>query len=159
LNWQYRRFAALSVDDLYDLLALRAEVFVIEQRCVFQDADGHDRHSGHLLGRNANGLLQAYLRVVDPGVKFPQPSLGRVITAAAVRGQGLGHELVAQGIARCLSAWPGQAIRISAQSRLEGYYARHGFVRQGSDYGEDGIPHCNMLRPGPAALAPSADAT
>jgi ElaA protein len=159
LNWHYRRFDALSVDDLYDLLALRSEVFVIEQRCVFQDADGHDRRSGHLLGRNADGQLQAYLRVVDPGVKFPQPSLGRVITAAAVRGQGLGHGLVAQGIACCLAAWPGQAIRISAQSRLAGFYASHGFVRQGSDYGEDGIPHCEMLRPGLATLAPSAVTT
>ena len=146
MNWSYLRFHALSVDDLYDALALRAEVFVVEQACIFQDLDGADRDSGHLMGRNDAGVLQAYLRVVDPGVKYPEPSLGRVITAAATRGTGLGHHLVAEGIARCLAAWPGQAIRIGAQSRLEAFYASHGFVRDGADYIEDGIPHCEMVR-------------
>jgi ElaA protein len=146
LNWTYRRFPALSVDELYDALALRAEVFVVEQACIFQDADGADRASGHLLGRDAAGVLQAYLRVVDPGVKYPEPSLGRVITSAASRGTGLGHRLVDEGIARCEAAWPGQAIRIGAQARLEAFYAGHGFVREGADYIEDGIPHCEMVR-------------
>jgi ElaA protein len=148
LNWQYVRFAALSVDDLYDALALRDEVFVVEQACVFQNTDGADRASGHLLGRDAAGALQAYLRVVDPGVKYPEPSLGRVVTAPAARGSGLGHRLVDEGIARCEAAWPGQAIRIGAQARLEAFYAGHGFVRDGADYIEDGIPHCEMVRPG-----------
>ena len=134
------------MDDLYDVLALRDEVFVVEQACVFQDADGADRASGHLLGRDAAGALQAYLRVVDPGVKYPEPSLGRVVTAPAARSSGLGHRLVDEGIARCEAAWPGQAIRIGAQSRLEAFYAGHGFVREGADYIEDGIPHCEMVR-------------
>jgi ElaA protein len=146
LNWQCLRFDALSVHDLYDALALRAEVFVVEQACVFQDPDGVDRASGHLLGRDAGGVLQAYLRIVDPGVKYPEPSLGRVITSAASRGSGLGHRLVDEGVARCEAAWPGRAIRIGAQARLEGFYAGHGFVRSGADYIEDGIPHCEMLR-------------
>ncbi len=146
MNWTYRRFPALSVDELYDALALRCEVFVVEQACIFQDADGADRASGHLLGRDAAGVLQAYLRVVDPGVKYPEPSLGRVITSAASRGTGLGHRLVDEGIARCESAWPGHAIRIGAQARLEAFYAGHGFVREGADYIEDGIPHCEMVR-------------
>lgn len=146
MNWTYRRFPALSVDELYDVLALRAEVFVVEQACIFQDADGADRASGHLLGRDAAGVLQAYLRVVDPGVKYPEPSLGRVITSAASRGAGLGHRLVDEGIARCEAAWPGLAIRIGAQARLEAFYAGHGFVREGADYIEDGIPHCEMVR-------------
>jgi ElaA protein len=146
LNWTCLRFAALSVDALYDALALRAEVFVVEQACIFLDADGADRHSAHLLGRDTAGVLQAYLRIVDPGVKYPEPSLGRVITSAAARGTGLGHRLVDEGIARCASAWPGQAIRIGAQARLEAFYASHGFVRDGGDYIEDGIPHCEMVR-------------
>ena len=145
LNWHYQRFSTLSVDDLYDALALRAQVFVVEQACVFQDADGADRASGHLLGRDERGVLQAYLRVVDPGVKYPEPSIGRVITSAAARGTGTGHRLVAEGIARCRAAWPGRAIRIGAQARLEGFYASHGFVREGADYIEDGIPHCEMV--------------
>jgi ElaA protein len=145
LRWQYLRFRALGVDDLYDALALRAEVFVIEQACIFQDLDGADRDSGHLLGRDGAGGLQAYLRVVDPGVKYAEPSIGRVITTAATRGSGLGHRLIDEGIARCHAAWPGQAIRIGAQARLEGFYARHGFMRDGADYIEDGIPHCEMV--------------
>ena len=146
LHWTWVRFPGLTLDDLYDALALRAEVFVVEQNCVFQDLDGADRVSGHLLGRDVAGVLQAYLRVVDPGVKFPEPSIGRVISSAAVRGTGAGHVLVAEGIRRCTAAWPGQAIRIGAQSRLESFYAQHGFVREGEDYIEDGIPHCEMVR-------------
>ena len=146
MKWWYGRFDALSVDDLYDALALRSQVFVVEQNCVFLDADGADRHSGHLLGRDDAGVLQGYLRIVDPGVKFAEASIGRVITSEAARGTGLGHRLVAEGIARGAAAWPGQPIRIGAQSRLESFYARHGFVREGGDYIEDGIPHCEMLR-------------
>lgn len=147
MKWWYGRFGALSVGDLYDALALRSQVFVVEQNCVFLDADGADRGSGHLLGRDAAGVLQAYLRVVDPGVKYAEPSIGRVITSEATRGTGLGHALIAEGITRCRGAWQGQPIRIGAQSRLESFYARHGFVREGSDYIEDGIPHCEMVLP------------
>lgn len=146
MNWTFHRFAGLSLDDLYDALALRSQVFVVEQNCVFLDADGADRHSGHLLGRDDGGVLQAYLRIVDAGVKFAEPSIGRVITSAASRGSGLGHRLIAEGLRHCAVAWPGRAVRIGAQSRLEGFYARHGFVRDGADYIEDGIPHCEMLR-------------
>jgi ElaA protein len=140
------RFPALRLDDLYDALALRAEVFVVEQACIFQDADGADRHSAHLLGRDAAGILHAYLRIVDPGVKYAEPSLGRVITSPVARGSGLGHRLLDEGIARCATAWPGQGIRIGAQARLEAFYASHGFMREGADYIEDGIPHCEMVR-------------
>lgn len=148
MNWWHGRFGALSLDDLYDALALRSQVFVVEQNCVFLDADGADRRSSHLLGRDEAGVLQAYLRICDPGVKYPEPSIGRVITGEATRGSGLGHRLIAEGIARCQAAWPGRPIRIGAQSRLEGFYARHGFVREGLDYIEDGIPHCEMVLPG-----------
>ena len=147
MNWTCLRFHALSVDELYDALALRGEVFVVEQACVFQDADGADRASSHLLGRDSAGALMAYLRVVDPGVKYPEPSLGRVVTSSAARGTGLGHRLIDEGVTRCESAWPGRAIRIGAQAQLEAFYASHGFVREGADYIEDGIPHCEMVRP------------
>ena len=148
MNWWYGRFAALGVDNLYDALALRSQVFVVEQNCVFLDADGADRASGHLLGRDEAGVLQAYLRIVDPGVKFAEPSLGRVITSEAARGTRLGHRLVAAGLGHCTAAWPGRPIRIGAQARLQAFYARHGFVREGDDYIEDGIPHCEMVRAG-----------
>lgn len=145
--WTWSRFADLGVDNLYDALALRCRVFVLEQG-PYQDPDGIDRWAWHLLGRDDAGELQAYLRVVDPGVKYTEPSIGRVITAAAVRGTGLGRRLVAEGVARCMAAWPGQGIRISAQAHLERFYGGFGFVRVGDPYPEDNIPHLEMLMPG-----------
>ncbi len=146
LNWTWSRFAGLGVDNLYDALALRCRVFVLEQG-PYLDPDGIDRRAGHLLGRDALGMLHAYLRVVDPGVKYAEPSIGRVITSPETRGTGLGRLLMAEGVARCRAAWPQQGIRISAQSHLERFYGGFGFVRTGPDYLEDNIPHCEMLRP------------
>ena len=146
MNWSYLRFHELGVDNLYDALALRCRVFVLEQG-AYLDPDGVDRHSGHLLGRDPSGVLQAYLRVVDPGVKYAEPSLGRVITSPETRGSGLGKALVAEGVARCVQAWPGRGIRISAQAHLDRFYGGFGFQRVGQDYLEDNIPHCEMLRP------------
>ena len=146
LQWRWARLESLGGEEVYDLLALRSRVFVVEQQCIYLDADGVDRHAWHLLGRAADGVLVACLRAVDPGVKYAEPSLGRVITAPEVRGTGLGRVLVREGIARCARQWPGQANRISAQSRLERFYASLGWERTGPDYDEDGIPHCDMLR-------------
>jgi ElaA protein len=145
-DWTWSRFGGLGVDNLYDALALRCRVFVLEQG-PYLDPDGLDRQAWHLLGRDGQGVLQAYLRVVDPGVKYAEPSIGRVITSPESRGTGLGRRLVAEGVARCAAAWPGQGIRISAQSHLERFYAAFGFARTGADYLEDDIPHCEMLRP------------
>lgn len=145
MNWSYLRFHELGVDNLYDALALRCRVFILEQG-PYLDPDGVDRHSGHLLGRDAAGVLQAYLRVVDPGVKYAEPSLGRVITSPEARGTGLGKVLVAEGVARCVQAWPRRGIRISAQAHLDRFYATFGFERAGPDYLEDNIPHCEMWR-------------
>ena len=103
------------------------------------------RESGHLLGRDAAGLLHAYLRVVDPGVKYAEPSIGRVITAPEVRGSGLGRALMREGLAGCAVRWPGQAVRISAQARLQRFYAELGFAAASDEYLEDGIPHLEML--------------
>jgi ElaA protein len=145
VHWTWRRFADLGVDGLYDALALRCRVFVLEQG-PYLDPDGLDRVSWHLLGRDDAGVLQAYLRVVDPGVRFAEPSIGRVITSPERRGSGLGRVLVAEGVARCTAAHAGQGIRIAAQSRLERFYEGFGFRRIGADYPEDGIPHVQMLR-------------
>ena len=145
MNWLWSRFAELGVDNLYDALALRSRVFVLEQG-PYLDADGVDRSAWHLLGRDPDGGLQAYLRVVDPGVKYAEPSLGRVVTSTEVRGTGLGRQLVKLGLSRCAEAWPGQGIRISAQAHLERFYGEFGFVRAGEVYLEDNIPHLEMLR-------------
>ena len=145
LAWTWRRFEDLGVDGVYDMLALRAKVFVLEQG-PYLDPDGADRQSWHLLGRNAAGELVAYLRVLDPGVKFDEVSIGRVVVDAALRGQGIGHALMREGLARCGAAWPGQAIRIGAQAHLQRFYVQHGFRTVSEEYLEDGIAHVQMLR-------------
>ena len=145
MKYRWLRFADLGVDNLYDALALRCRVFILEQG-PYLDTDGLDRPSWHLLGRDEGGTLQAYLRVVDPGFKYAEPSIGRVITAPEVRGSGAGRQLMIEGVARCVDAWPGRAIRISAQAHLERFYGDFGFARVGEPYLEDGIPHLEMLR-------------
>lgn len=146
IAWTWKRFEALGIDDLHDALALRAAVFVVEQDCVYLDVDGLDRHAWHLHGRDAQGVLAAYLRVVDPGWKFDLPSVGRVVVDPARRGTRLGHELLAEGLRRCESAWPGQANRIGAQAHLQDFYGRHGYVPVGEPYLKDDIPHVDMER-------------
>ena len=144
-GWRWARFGELGVDNLYDALQLRCRVFVLEQG-PYLDPDGLDRQSWHLLGRDAQGALIAYLRLVDPGARYDEPSIGRVITAPQARGSGLGRALMAEGVAGCEHHWPGRAIRISAQAHLERFYGALGFVRVGDDYLEDHIPHLEMLR-------------
>jgi len=145
VNWLWCRFGELGVDNLYDALALRCRVFILEQG-AYLDPDGVDRQSWHLLGRDEADTLQAYLRVVDPGVKYSEPSIGRVITSPEARGTGVGRKLFAEGVVRCEAAWPGQGIRIGAQAHLERLYASYGFVRVGEPYLEDNIPHLEMVK-------------
>jgi ElaA protein len=149
LNWLWCRFRDLSAEDVYDMLALRSQVFVLEQKCVYLDPDGLDRHAWHLLGRDAGGTLRAYLRVVDPGRKYESPSIGRVVTDPSQRGAGHGHALIAEGLRRAEATWPGRANRIGAQAHLQGFYGRHGYVPVGEVYIEDDIPHVDMERPAP----------
>lgn len=149
MHWTWCRFAELGVDNLYDLLALRCQAFIVEQ-VPYLDPDGLDRSAWHLLGRDAAGALHACLRVVDPGAKYAEPSIGRVAVAAAARGQGLGRVLMQEGLARTAQVWPARAIRIGAQAHLAGFYGSLGFEPAGEPYDEDGIPHLEMLRPAAA---------
>jgi ElaA protein len=145
MHWSWQRFSDLGVDALYDVLQLRCRVFILEQG-PYLDPDGLDRQAWHLLGRDEAGTLLAYLRIVDAGHKYDEPSIGRVITAPEVRGQGTGRALMAEGVVGCARCWPGRPVRISAQARLERLYNDFGFVREGDDYLEDGIAHVAMLR-------------
>ena len=140
-------FANLTPTELYAILAARAEVFVVEQNCVYLDPDGHDENAVHLLGEE-NGELAAYLRILPPGEKYPEASLGRVLTREKWRGTGLGRALVAEGVARCEERYPGAGIRIGAQAHLARFYGEFGFEVISKPYDEDGIPHVEMLRPG-----------
>ena len=138
----------LASGELYAVLAARQQVFAVEQHCAFQDADGHDPHAWHLLGWSGDGdapTLAAYLRVVDPGRRFAEPSIGRVLTIPPYRRTGLGRILMVEGIARTGLAWPGRANRIAAQQRLEAFYASLGFRTVSAPYDEDGIAHVDML--------------
>jgi ElaA protein len=145
MYFAWSRFEQLGVDNLYDALQLRCRVFVLEQG-AFLDPDGIDRHAWHLLGREAGGALVGYLRVVDPGHKFEEPSIGRVVAAPEVRGSGAGRALMVEAIEGCERHWPGRGNRISAQLHLERFYEGFGFVRVGEPYGEDNIAHIQMLR-------------
>ncbi|MCZ2406184.1 MAG: GNAT family N-acetyltransferase [Burkholderiales bacterium] len=144
LHWTWARFDDLGVHALHDALALRCRVFILEQG-PYQDPDEADKHSWHLLGYDGAGRLLACLRVADPGVKFAEPAIGRVVTAPEVRGQGLGRLLMREGMARCRQAWPGRAVRISAQAHLQAFYGALGFVAASHEYLEDDIPHIEML--------------
>ena len=149
LTWQWTRFAGLSGDDVYDMLALRSLIFVLEQDCVYLDPDGLDRQSWHLLGRGGHSALLAYVRVCDPGVKYAAPSVGRVVVNPTQRGSGLGHVLITEALRRCDAVFPGQPNRIGAQAHLQGFYGRHGYVPVGDRYVEDGIDHIDMERAAP----------
>jgi ElaA protein len=144
--WRLMTFEDLRVGELYEVLRLRSEVFVVEQQCVFQDIDGDDREAHHLLGVQG-GELKAYARCFGPGVKATEASIGRVVTRPDARGSGLGHALMGQAVAAVSQVWGPQAIRVGAQAHLAGFYAKHGFVDQGKPYIEDDIPHLEMIRP------------
>lgn len=145
--WRFAPFDELGAREVHDILQARTAVFVVEQNCVFQDVDGADPASWHLFARR-QGAIVAYCRLVPAGVKFAEPSIGRVLTTAPARGTGLGRGLMREAIGRCAALWPGAAIRIGAQLHLERFYGEFGFARASAPYEEDGIPHIEMLRPG-----------
>ena len=147
-RWQWSRLPGLVAAELYAALAARQQVFAVEQHCAFQDADGHDLYAWHLLGWLKDGTtpgLATYLRVLDPGRKYAEPSIGRVLTLAPHRRAGLGRVVMREGIVRTRAAWPGWPIRIAAQQRLEAFYADLGFEIVSAPYDEDGIMHVDML--------------
>lgn len=148
VRWSWHEFRKLAPEVLYAILELRSRVFVVEQNCVFLDQDGTDVHCEHLCGFSEDGLLLAYLRLVPPGLKFPETSLGRVVTHPDFRRRGLARQGMTRGLQRLAERFPGHACRIGAQRYAEAFYASLGFVPTGEPYMEDGIPHTEMIRPG-----------
>jgi ElaA protein len=145
ISWRFLPVSALTTLELYEMLQLRSEVFVVEQACTFLDMDGADVQAMHLLGTR-EGRLVAYARCFAAGVKFAEASIGRVVTHASARGGGIGHVLMKEAVGRLQQQWGPQPIRIGAQARLEQFYLQHGFANTGQPYIEDGIPHIEMLR-------------
>lgn len=140
-----KAFHELSLNELYAILKLRAEVFVVEQNCVYQDLDGKDQASYHVM-LHLNDELVAYSRLVPAGLSYTEVAIGRVITASSVRGTGLGRKLMEYSIENCHQLWGNGPIRLSAQVYAKDFYASLGFVAEGEEYLEDGIPHIEMLK-------------
>lgn len=145
LEFKIKRFKELLTLELYQLLQLRSEVFVVEQNCVYQDIDGKDEKAIHILGKFEDKIV-VYARIFNAGAYFENASIGRVVISEKYRTQKWGHELMKKAISSIESEIGVQPITISAQLYLKKFYENHGFVQLGEMYLEDGIPHIEMLR-------------
>jgi len=139
-----KAFHELNVNELYELLKLRSEVFVLEQNCVFLDQDDKDQQCYHLL-LFSNDILAGYSRLVPAGLSYPEMSIGRVVTSPAFRGKGLGIVVMEMSIQKCQELFGKADIRIGAQTYALGFYSALGFVSYGNTYDEDGIEHVEMV--------------
>lgn len=145
LTWTVKKFDELQLEELYQLLALRAEVFVVEQNCVYQDIDSKDFMALHVLGKHQNQVV-AYTRIFKHGDYFPQASIGRVVVSPSFRGQQLGYDLMRESISAVEQHFHQMTIHLSAQCYLQKFYENLGFKTIGESYLEDGIPHIGMVR-------------
>lgn len=143
--WMIRKFNDLTIDELYAILQLRSEVFVVEQNCVYHDPDGKDQYAWHLMGLE-DGKLLAYTRIFGAGIAYSDPSIGRVVTSPSKRGSGLGRELMEKSIEHCEELFGKTSITLGAQLYLRKFYESLGFIASGEEYVEDGIPHVTMTR-------------
>lgn len=144
LTWVYKTFDELTTSELYTILQLRNEVFIVEQNCVYPDLDGKDKKSTHLMAWHGDNLV-AYTRLVPPGISFKEASIGRVITAPFYRGLGIGITLMEKSITHTLATYNTTKIRIGAQLYLKKFYESFGFIAEGEEFLEDGILHIQMV--------------
>ena len=142
--WEIKAFGDLNLKEFHDLIALRISVFVIEQNCPYQEVDGKDQHSIHVIGKK-DGEIVATARIVAPGLSYSEPSIGRVLTISTARGTGLGHELMEETMKAAKNHFGNVPIRMSAQEHLINFYQVHGFEPVSDVYLEDNIPHIEML--------------
>lgn len=138
-------FQQLTVEDLYDILQLRSEVFVVEQDCVYQDIDGKDDKALHIIGKK-KGKIIAYTRCFPPGIYFNEAAIGRVVVLEQERKFGYGHDIMKASIKAILENFKTTSIKLSAQTYLISFYESHGFKKTGNEYLEDGIPHIAMIK-------------
>jgi|SRR5882757_5599469 len=144
INWVLKPFDTLTANELYAIMQLRNTVFVVEQNCVYQDADDKDQLSFHLMGW-AENVLAAYTRIIPQGISYAQASIGRVVTSPKYRGTGIGRALMKESIDRAFSQFNCTEMKIGAQVYLEKFYSSLGFVQTSEQYLEDNIPHIEML--------------
>jgi ElaA protein len=145
LNWTIKRFDELTLDELYNMLQLRNEVFIVEQNCVYKDLDGKDQSAWHLMAVEDDKLV-AYTRILPPGVSYDNPAIGRVLTSSSKRRSGLGRELMKRSIEACEKIFGKTFITLSAQVYLRSFYESFHFIAVGEEYLDDGIPHIEMSR-------------
>lgn len=143
--WKIKSFARLSTEELYQILKIRQEVFIVEQTCYYLDADGYDQQAVHIWAESAGEIL-AYSRVFEPGIKYAEASIGRVLTNPKYRKNNLGKILIRFSINTIEARFRTQSIRISAQDYLLRFYSEFGFQDTGKKYLEDDIPHTEMVR-------------
>jgi len=145
-NWQCATIGELSASQMHAILKARCDVFIVEQNCVFPDIDDNDLFAHHLVAWTENNQLAAYLRILPPNSTFIEPSLGRVLSAPAFRGTGIGRQLINQGLKQLEARYPDLPVRIGAQSYLIQFYGSFGFEIASDEYLEDGIAHVEMVR-------------
>jgi ElaA protein len=144
INWICKKFGELTTEELYAILRLRSEVFVVEQNCVFLDMDNKDQYCDHLIGWQGDKLA-GYARIVPAGISYGESSIGRIVSSPSARGAGIGKELLTQSIATLYRLHGKRVIRIGAQYYLKKFYESFGFKQAGAIYLEDGIEHIEML--------------
>ena len=142
--FEFKKFSDLSINELYDILQLRSEIFAVEQNCVYNDLDGLDKVAVHQFLRK-DGEIVAYSRLLKPGTRFSEYSIGRVVVRQSERGTGLGKEMMEEAKRYIVNEWGAEKIKISAQSYLQRFYENLGFEIVTEMYLEDGIPHYGML--------------
>jgi ElaA protein len=146
IKWILKKFEDLTSIELYAIMQLRNEVFVVEQNCVYQDADNKDQQSYHLMGMKESKLI-AYTRIIPPTIAYKEPSIGRVVTSPSVRKNGIGKELMETSVQNLYTLFGHQPIKIGAQLYLEKFYSSLGFITTSDTYLEDNIPHVEMVKP------------
>jgi ElaA protein len=147
LRIECKAFTELCVDELYEILALRSEVFVVEQNCIFLDLDHKDQNAIHFMGFDQNNQLMAYTRFFDENVYYQGfLSIGRVVASPKGRGEGYGRQIFGKSVEKVQELFGRKPIKIGAQAYLESFYASFGFKSTNEDYTEDGIPHKIMVR-------------
>lgn len=144
MNWELKKFKELKVEEIYKILELRNEVFIVEQKCAYQDCDGKDENAYHLYLQD-NGKIIAYLRILKKGVSFDEISIGRVLVNKNYRGKGISREMMLKAISFIELNLNEKEIKIQAQSYLVNFYKSLGFKETSNEYLEDNIPHIDML--------------
>lgn len=144
LNWQYKHFNDLSLIEFHDILALRIKVFVVEQNCPYQELDGSDKKSYHLICRNGEGDVVGTMRILPKGLAFKEIGFGRIVLDPTERGIHQGDELMVESMKFCKAEFGDVPIYLSGQKHLEKFYNKHGFYSTGKEYLEDNIPHVEM---------------